>query len=167
MNFDDPHYLDTDMEPIDLVEYVAETHDWDFDRIDDNQIAMGLQGQWRKYSVTLAWSEIDQTLRMICTFELDPPEGHEPKLFELFNHINDMCWAGSFNWWKEQKLIIYRYGLILSGDQQPSAEQIDTMINAAVASCERFYPAIVLVLWCKKSPQQAMQTAIAEAYGTA
>ncbi len=161
-------FLDVeDQHPIDLVEHIANHHEWEFDRIHDDQIAMAVEAQWRTYSITLAWSAVDETLRLICTYEMEPPAGRMPALYEALNTINDMCWSGSFTWWDEQRMMVYRYGLVLSGDQGPSAEQVDTMIGAAVASCERFYPAIQLVTWGDRTPQQAVQIAMAEAYGRA
>jgi hypothetical protein len=41
------------------------------------------------------------------------------------------------------------------------------MIGAAVMSCERFYPAFQLVTWGGRTPAEAMQIAISEAYGRA
>ena len=156
-----------DIHPIDLVEHIAEHHDWDFDRIHDDQIAMAVEGQWRTYSITLAWSAYDQTLRLICTFEMEPPEDRLPALYECLNRTNDMCWAGAFTYWAEQKMMVYRYGLVLAGEQVAGPEQIDTMISAAVMSAERFYPAFQLVTWAERTPEDAIQVAIAEAYGTA
>ncbi len=161
-------YLDADeIHPIDLVEHIANHHDWEFDRIADDQIAMAVEGQWRTYAITLAWSAYDETLRLICTFEMEPPAERLPALYEALNKINDMCWAGSFSWWADQKMMVYRYGLVLAGDQVAAPEQIDTIINAAVASAERFYPAFQLVTWAERSVDDAIQVAIAEAYGRA
>ena len=56
---------------------------------------------------------------------------------------------------------------MLAGEQIASPEQIDTMINAAVYSAERYYPAMQLNIWGGQSPADAMQVAIAEAYGRA
>ena len=160
-------YLDDDILPIDIVEHLAEHHDWDFDRIGDDQIAMAVEGQWRTYSITLAWSGYDETLRLVCTFEMEPPADKLSGLYELLNAMNDQCWAGAFTYWAEQKLMVYRYGLVLAGGQVASPEQVDTMINAAVLSAERYYPAIQLNVWGGRSPKDAMQVAIAEAYGRA
>ena len=160
-------YLEDDIHPIDIVEHLAQTHSWDFDRIGDDQIAMAVEGQWRTYSITLAWSGYDETLRMICTFEMEPPEEKLGSLYELINAMNDQCWAGGFTYWKEQKLMVYRYGLVLTGGQVASPEQIDTMINVAILSAERYYPAIQLMVWGNRTPKDAMQVAIAEAYGRA
>ena len=63
--------------------------------------------------------------------------------------------------------MVYRYGLVLAGGQDASAEQIDTMIGAAVMSAERYYPALQLLIWGNRTPKDALQVAIAEAYGHA
>ena len=160
-------FLEEDLHPIDIVEHLAEHHDWDFDRIGDDQIAMAVEGQWRTYSITLAWSNYDETLRMVCSFEMEPPAERESELYELLNKMNDQCWAGAFTYWANQKLMVYRYGLVLAGGQTASPDQIDTMINAAVLSAERYYPAIQLVTGGNRDPEEAMQVAIAEAYGRA
>lgn len=160
-------YFSEDLHPIDIVEHLAEHHDWDFDRIGDDQIAMAVEGQWRTYSITLAWSGYDETLRMVCTFEMEPPEDKLPALYQTLNEVNDQCWAGAFTYWAAQKLMVYRYGLVMAGAPGVCAEQVDTLINAAVLSAERFYPAFQLVVWGDRSPRDALQVAIAEAYGTA
>ncbi len=156
-----------DTHPIDIVETLAEHHAWEFDRVGDDQIAMAVEGQWRTYSITLAWSARDETLRLICTFEMDPPEARLSALHDILNRCNDMVWAGSFSYWQEQRLMVWRYGLLLSGGQIAGPEQIDRMIGAAVSAAERFYPAFQLVSWSDRTPQDALQVAIAEAYGRA
>ncbi|WP_126976090.1 type III secretion system chaperone family protein [Frigidibacter oleivorans] len=159
--------LSDEIDPIDIVETLAEYHDWEFDRVADDQIAMAVEGQWRTYSLTLAWSARDETLRLICTFEMEPPEHRMPELMEVLNRINDQVWCGAFTYWAEQRLMVWRYGLLLSGSQSAGPEQIDRMIGSAVMAAERFYPAFQLVAWGDKDPEAAMQVAIAEAYGRA
>ncbi|GFE63327.1 YbjN domain-containing protein [Litoreibacter roseus] len=161
-------YLETeDLHPIDLVETLAEHHDWDFDRIAEDQIAMAIEGQWRTYSITLAWSGYDETLRMVSTFEMEPPAEKLPALYDLLNRANDTCWSGAFTYWEAQKLMVFRYGLVLSGGLGAGAEQVDRMLTTAVMASERFYPAFQLVCWGDRTPEDAMQVAIAEAYGRA
>ncbi|SFD19281.1 YbjN domain-containing protein [Tropicimonas isoalkanivorans] len=160
-------FLTDDVHPIDIVEDLAETNAWDFDRIGDDQIAMAVEGQWRTYSITLAWSAYDETLRLICTFEMEPAEEKLPRLYEILNLVNDKCWAGAFTYWRDSKLMTYRYGLLLSGGQLASADQIDRLIGTAVMAAERYYPAFQLVVWGDQDPAVALDVAIAEAYGRA
>lgn len=167
MSLSEDYLSSDDLHPIDIVESLAALHAWEFDRVTDDQIAMAVEGQWRTYSLTLAWSAQDETLRLICTFEIEPPEGKLPGLYDVINRCNDMVWTGAFTYWVEQKLMVWRYGLLLAGGQMVAPEQIDRLISGAVMAAERFYPAFQLVGWGDKSPADAMQVAIAEAYGRA
>ncbi len=156
-----------EIHPIDIVETLAEHHDWDFDRVTDDQIAMAVEGMWRTYSLTLAWSPSDELLRLICTFEMEPPVGRMAELYDVLNRTNDMVWTGAFTWWDDQKLMVWRYGLTLPEGLVVTPEQVDRLIGEAVMACERFYPAFQLVAWADHTPETAMKVAIAEAYGRA
>ena len=167
MSLSEDFLLSDDLHPIDIVETLAEHHEWDFDRVTEDQIAMAVEGQWRTYSLTLAWSPQDETLRLICTFEMEPPAHRMADLYEVLNRINDQVWSGAFTYWAEQRMMVWRYGLVLAGGQVAGPEQIDKMIGTAVIAAERFYPAFQLVGWGEQTPEQAMKVAIAEAYGRA
>ncbi|MEZ5779212.1 MAG: YbjN domain-containing protein [Paracoccaceae bacterium] len=161
-------FLNTeDVHPIDIVETLAAHHEWDFDRITEDQIAMAVEGQWRTYSITLAWSHYDETLRLISTFEMDPPEDRLSALYDALNRTNDMVWSGAFTYWREQRLMVWRYGLSLAGGQIAATEQVDRMITEAVTTAERFYPAFQLTCWGDETPEQAMDVAMSRAYGRA
>jgi len=167
MSLSEDYLLSDEIHPIDIVETLAEHHAWEFDRVTDDQIAMSVEGQWRSYALTLAWSPQDETLRLICTFEMEPPEERMAALYEVLNRCNDMVWTGAFTWWAEQKLMVWRYGLCLAGGQIAGPEQIDRLIASAVMASERFYPAFQMVAWGNRTPADAMKVAIAEAYGRA
>jgi hypothetical protein len=167
MSLSEDYLSSEDLHPIDIVETLAEHHEWEFDRVTDDQIAMAVEGQWRTYSLTLAWSAADETLRLICTFEMEPPEGRLPVVYDVLNRVNDMVWTGAFTWWAEQKLMVWRYGLCLAGGQIATPEQIDRLIGGAVMAAERFYPAFQLAAWGDEDAAKAVKVAIAEAYGRA
>lgn len=167
MSFNEEIATYDDLHPIDIVEDIAANHAWEFDRVTDDQIAMAVEGQWRTYSLTLAWSAQDETLRLICTFEMEPPAARMPQIHDLINRCNDLVWTGAFTYWAEQKLMVWRYGLCLAGGQVAGAEQIDYLISSAVVAAERFYPAFQLVAWSEQLPTEAMKIAMTEAYGRA
>lgn len=162
------HYIHSDeIHPIDIAESVAAHYSWDFDRLTDDQAAMAVEGQWRTYSITLAWSSRDEVLRLICSFDMDPPANRHPALYEVLNLANDAVWDGAFTFWSPQRLMVWRYGLVLTAESIPAPGQIDRMIRAAIENCERFYPAFQLACWGDASPQAAMEVAVASAYGRA
>ena len=162
------HYLTAeDADPIDIVESLASHRAWDFDRVADNQIAMGIEGTWQTYSLSLAWSPFDETLRLVCTFEMDLSGGRRARMLEVIDGANDCLWSGGFTSWPEQNMIVFRYGLNLAGGASATGAQIDEMIAAAVEACERYFPAFQLCLEDDTLPQEALGIAISEAYGRA
>jgi len=156
-----------ELHPIDIVESLAEERSWDFDRIADDQIAMAIEGAWRTYSVTLAWSAREETLRLVCAFEMAPPARRLNALYKTMALANDKCWTGAFVLWPDQKLMVYRYSLNLTGGVTAGAAQIQDMVRAAVTASERFYPAFQLVAWGGETPEKALGIAMTEAYGRA
>ena len=161
------HSPDGASHPIDLVEHIAAHHAWEFDRITEDEIAMVVDGLWRTYTITLSWSPQDEALRLFCTFEMEPPEGRLPELYELLNLVNDQCWAGSFSWWTDHQMMAFKYALFLAGGQEASTDQIDMMIGTAVHNAERYYPAFQMVTWGERPPAEALYTAITEVRGHA
>ena len=155
--------------PIDLVESLAELRSWDVDRLCEDQIAMAVEGAWKTYSLSLAWCEPDETLRMVCTFDLNVPDDRLAQMYEAIEAANDRIWLGGFNLWREQGLMAFRYGLNLSGSAASTSEQVDAMLKAAVKNCERFYPTFHLISCDERetSVEAAMATALLEAAGSA
>ena len=161
-------YLNSDeTHPIDLVETLAARHDWHFDRLADDQIAMVVDGLWRSYSLSLALAPSGDALRLICTFEMDPPDAALPALYETMSRANDLVWSGSFSYWDTPRLMVWRYGLLLSDELPAGIDQIDRMLRSAVTAAERFYPAFQLVAWADQSPKAALDLALADPVGCA
>lgn len=156
-----------DADPIDIVETLAAHKSWEFDRITENQIAMEIEGTWHIYSLSLAWSAYDETLRLVCTFDLDIPSNRRAQILELIDGANDRIWLGNFTTWAEQGLIVFRYGLNLVGGAVATGTQINDMIATAVEACEQYYPAFQLCLEDGATAQQALGIAMSQAYGRA
>lgn len=152
--------------PIDIAEAVALRRGWDFERMADDQIAVTVRGQWRDHALTLAWSARDEMLRLICCFDLDPPEARMPGLCQVLNLVNDEVWDGSFTFWAQQRVMVWRYGLVLSGQALAETGQIERMIRSAVESCERFHPSFQSA--CRGGePEAALALALSGTLGRA
>ncbi|HKK37110.1 MAG TPA: YbjN domain-containing protein [Paracoccaceae bacterium] len=162
------HDLSTDdLHPIDLVETLAHRRDWEFDRVDEDQIAMAVEGAWRTYTLSLAWSAHDDMLKLVGTFDMNPPARRRNELYKLLDKANDQLWGGAFTLWPEHKLTVYRYGLVLAGGGSATGGQVEAMLHNAVEACERFYPAFQLVCWGGAKADAALEIAITGAYGRA
>ncbi|MEO1331139.1 MAG: YbjN domain-containing protein [Pseudomonadota bacterium] len=153
--------------PIDLVEDLAEMRSWDVDRLGEDQIAMAVEGAWKTYSLSLAWYEPGETLRMVCTYPMQCAEARTGELLKAVDAANDRSWLGGFNFWKDQELMAYRYGLTLSGGAAATHEQVEHILHEAVENCERYYPAFQLVAHQGATVETALAAALLEFAGRA
>ncbi len=62
---------------------------------------------------------------------------------------------------------MFRHTVLLRGAGGVAAEQLEDLVDIAVAECERFYPAFQLLLWGGKSPEEAVAAAMLETVGEA
>lgn len=156
-----------DLSPIDIVEDIATLQSWDVDRLGEDHIAIAVAGAWATYSVSLAWYDPDETLRMVCTFGLPVQDACAKDFYRGLEAANDRLWLGCFNYWEDDKSVAFRYGLTLRGGAAATVEQVETVVRAAVENCERYYPAFQLIAQNGTSVDDAMAAALLEAAGSA
>jgi hypothetical protein len=58
------------MNPLDVVERVASTHGWSFERANDDEITILVTGKWTDYQVSYTWMYDIEALHLACAFEL-------------------------------------------------------------------------------------------------
>ena len=67
----------------------------------------------------------------------------------------------------EESIPVFRHTMPLRGLRQVSTAQMEDLVNAAVAECERFYPALHLLLWGGQSVEEALRLSLMETVGEA
>lgn len=163
-----PASFDTvEIHPINIAQELAATNHWKFARDSEAEIVMEVAGQWRTYSISMGWSAHDETLRLLCTFSIQPLAENLPELYELLNLLNHQCWFGAFSYYLKYDQVAYRYALALAGEAEASAAQVAAMIGTAVFSSEQYYPVIQSVLWDDMTPEQALRLTIDLPHGNA
>ncbi|HEX5319666.1 MAG TPA: YbjN domain-containing protein, partial [Stellaceae bacterium] len=88
-------------------------------------------------------------------------------VYELLSLANEKLWLGHFDLSAGDNLPAFRHAVLLRGVAAPTPEQIEDLVEIAVAECERFYPAFQLVIWGGKPAEEAMATAMIDPIGEA
>ena len=65
--------------PIDLVEQLAQNHDWPADRSSDDEMTLIVAGTWADYHVSLNWREDLEALHLACAFDFRVPSNRLPE----------------------------------------------------------------------------------------
>ena len=153
--------------PVDVVERMAALNEWSFDRDDDDEISISVTGSWTDYHVAFTWLPDVEALHIACAFDIKVPERRKAEIFNLITLINQQLWIGHFGLWDAESVIIYRYSMLLSGGAEPSRQQCEAALHAAISGCERYYQAFQFVVWAGKSARDVIDSALFETAGEA
>ena len=158
---------DSRSSPLSVVEEIASTNQWSFERSGQDEITILTQGQWTDYQLAFTWmSEID-ALHLACTFDMKIPETRRAEVQRLIATVNEQLWIGHFDVWLATGSIMYRQALILPGGMTASPAQCELMLEGALHACERYYPALQFVIWAGKTASEAMDAAMFDTVGEA
>ena len=153
--------------PVDLIEQIAASHDWAFDRSGEDEITISVTGSWCDYNISLSWMGELEALHLACAFDFKVNERPKNEVMRLLALVNEQLWLGHFDLWQSEGIIMYRNALLLTEGMEAGAGQLEAMLGAAVDSCERYYQAFQFVIWAGKSPEDALAAVLFETHGEA
>ena len=152
--------------PVDLVEQLAITHDWSTDRTADDELTLIVSGSWTDYHVSLNWRNDLEALHLACAFDFRVPENRLNEMYRLVAQINEQMWLGHFDLWTQEGLVMFRHALMLNGSVA-SVAQCEAMLKAALEACERYYQAFQFVVWAGKESREALVSTMFQTEGQA
>ncbi|MCV0397559.1 MAG: YbjN domain-containing protein [Rhizobiaceae bacterium] len=156
-----------DAHPVDVIENVANANDWAFERTGDDEIAISVAGTWADYHVSFSWMEDFEALHLACAFDITVPENRTLEVMRLLSLINEQMLFGHFDLWEQEGAIMFRQSLLLAGGLEPSAQQVEVLLNSALEACECYFQAFQFVIWSGASARDALSGVLFETYGTA
>jgi hypothetical protein len=152
--------------PLDMVEHIATIHDWAFERSAPDELTLSVSGTWCDYHISLTWRDDLEALHLACAFDFKVSRARLAEIYRLLALINEQLWLGHFDLWKEDGLLLYRHGLLLTGAETQAA-QCEALLRAALEACERYYQSFQFVLWAGKSAEEALTATMLETQGQA
>ena len=152
-------------DPLDSIEMIASLNDWTFER-SGKEISIIAKGKWADYQISISWLDNFQGLSLVCGFDFRFNKSFENKILLLVSSINSRLWLGHFDIWLKEGLVLYRNTSFFEKNRT-SYKYIETMINDALDSCDRFFPAFQYVLWAGKSSEEALSSVLFETKGEA
>ena len=153
--------------PLEVVERMAATNDWSFERAGEDEITILVRGKWSDYQVSYTWMFDLEALHLACAFELKVPEHCRAEVGLLISLINEQMWIGHFDLWMKDGIVMYRHALVLAGGVTASGPQCEALLATALDACERYFPAYQFVVWAGKTAREALVAAMFETAGEA
>jgi hypothetical protein len=153
--------------PVDMIEFVADSNDWTFERATEDEIAMVVEGKWADYHVSFSWMEDFEALHLSCAFDLKVPDTRVSEVSKLISQINGDVLMGHFDLWHRAESVIFRQSLLLAGGLEPTGRQVEAMLSAALDACEAYFEAFQYVVWSGMDAQSALSAVRFETVGEA
>src|SRR5246127_93125 len=155
------------LNPLEVVERVASSNDWSFERAGEDEITILVRGKWTDYQVSFTWMFDIEALHLACAFELKVPERFRPQVQQLISLVNEQMWVGHFDLWLQDGIVMYRHALVLAGGGEASGRQCEALLSTALDACERYFPAFQFVVWAGKPAREALDAAMFDTQGQA
>lgn len=156
-----------DLHPVDVIEHVANTNEWSFERTGSDEIAISVAGSWTDYHVSFSWMEDFEALHLACAFDIKVPENRTLEVMRLLSLINEQMLFGHFDLWEQEGAIMFRQSLLLSGGAEPTSQQVEVLLHSALEACECYFPAFQFVVWSGSSAKDALANVLFETRGNA
>ncbi|MBX3553224.1 MAG: YbjN domain-containing protein [Pseudolabrys sp.] len=153
--------------PLAVVEEIAASNNWSFERSAEDEVTILSRGQWTDYQLSFTWMDEIDALHLACAFDMKVPEARRGEVQRLVAAINEQLWIGHFDVWPATGSIMYRQALLLPGGLSASPAQCELMLEGALHACERYYPALQFVVWAGKTASEAMTAAMFDTEGEA
>src|SRR6202035_5862327 len=153
--------------PVDVVEHMATTHDWSFARASEDEVTLVVAAKWTDSQVSFTWMGDIEALHLACAFELKVPLARRNEVVELVAKVNEQLWVGHFDLWVNDGLVMFRHALLLTGGMAASSPQCESALGTALDACERYFQAFQFVVWAGKSATEALDAILFETSGEA
>ena len=153
--------------PVDVVERLASTREWSFDREDEDEISISVEGKAADYHGAFTWLSDLEALHVGCAFDLKVPDRRRVEVQTLVTLINEQLWIGHFDLWSKDSVVMFRHSLLMAGGADPDGRQCEAILKMAVTACDRYFQAFQFVLWANKSARDALDGAMFETQGEA
>lgn len=152
--------------PIDIVEALAASREWPFERGAQDEMNVCITGAQSDYHMSISWRPELGGLHLASILDTRTPEKKRAELHELLALINEQLWLGNFDIWEADGTILYRNTLLVSGEGL-SEGQCDRLIGHAIETCDRFFPAFQFLIWGNHTPKTVLGVCLFETQGDA
>lgn len=155
--------------PLDLIEDILSENEWMFDRRDDNDLCVECSKvkTMGSYQLAFTWDVDLSAMHFSCFTDLKVCVEQRAPVYELLALCNGRMWLGHFDLASGDDSPTFRHTLLLSGRQQASVEELEDMVDIALAECERFHTAFYFVVHGGRDPSDAIAAGLIDTVGEA
>lgn len=124
---------------IDMTEKFATQMDFNFCRMNDNEISLQLSDSIPGYAITVIFKQEEDLLCFLCDMKLVVSERKYRQLVESVAQANEHTLCGYFNIRSSDKHIMYNFIIPLASSLSADDNIIESIIQLIVGESDKFY----------------------------
>lgn len=146
--------------PLDSVEEIFYANDWTFDRMTEDELNVQVSGKMGEYKLMFRWQEEYSAMQFSCELDIDVKDEAVEVAARTMTSINSGLWLGHFDFRPGTNIPCFRHTSLFRGMTQGSGvEQMEDLVDIAIAECERYYP--VFDIYSRGIPENGMDMSLA------
>lgn len=153
--------------PIAIMQGLVEANDWQIHHQTGDEMAIEISGYWSNYYLSIKWYDDYSSIHMSALLDIFVIEQQKTEMMELISRLNERTWLGHFVITQEDGCLLFRHTTPMRGTGGATQEQIIDLIEATVAECEKYYPALFQLAIGSASAHSATETVLMETVGHA
>ena len=131
--------------PLDNIEDILHANDWEFNRMGDNELLVSLAGKFCDYQLIFLWQADMSALQLSIRYNLTISPHNVLNAANALMTINEQAWMGHFEIPSDTNMPAFRYTTLLNANNKHAYEQLENVIDIALAQCETNYAAFSLL----------------------
>ncbi len=151
--------------PLDNIEDILNANDWSFNRMADNELSVRLNGKYCLYHLAFVWQADMRALQVSVQYDMPIHAKNYGKAAQVLMNINENTWMGHFEIDSDHHIPSYRYTSLINPENKHSYDQLENIVDIALAQCEGNYAAFNLLTAENAANDETLPLALMQTQG--
>ncbi len=154
--------------PLDCVEDVLASHNWVFNRMNDDELTVQITGKSCDYRLFFIWQDDLNALQLCVQYDMVVTPQNMKNAADILMQLNENLWMGHFDIPKETSTPTFRQTSLLRGlNREDSSETIEDLVDISLAQCERYQSIFHFLCTTTVANDQTLSLALMDTSGEA
>ena len=157
--------VSTNYDPLDLIEDIIISNNWDYDRDSSRNIHVEIASEWCDYQLSFGVNDDINLLYISCVLDINIPDYRMKNVYSFLSSINERLLIGHFEIWSEERWPLLKQSFPIPNNQSLCKGQLEQAIYLALKECEKFYPAFQMYAWENKDTKSTLEHLMLDTQG--
>jgi hypothetical protein len=157
--------VETSYDPLDLIEDIVISNNWEYERDDNKNIHVEIAGEWCDYQLSFGINDQINLLYISCVLDINIPNDKFNGIHTFLATLNEKLLVGHFEIWTESNWPVLKQSFPMPTNQSLCRTQLEQASLLALKECEKFYPAFQMFAWDNKDVKSTLQHLMLETQG--